>query len=1326
MQGIMRGISHFTKKLLNNSAQRGILLPPPVASKQAAITLVNASKRSPSPRQQNTIIPTGQKTLSSAELRALSNNFGSSSYRRLSTVAQEILPAANFQKKNKPQGLTGPHDGKDSCGTFFIINTTDAVSDEMIQQDPHLVNHEVIKEGLEVSKDMSNRGAEGIDGPDGVGVTLLNAVPSMLTLFEHVPAFKENEIPAIIFSLLPSDPIEQARAKALLVAELTNVNLSIRAERRVPVVSRHLSYPRREHEPQFFQYVVTANAILADPAKAKKALDMALTRADMRFELQVRDRQVNPTDAAPAFACPPHNFSASRTNVTYKGLLGEVTLPLYFPDLTDTRVKAMGIIGHSRFATNVAPAWHNVQPLKGKVAINGEDGNDRSFRRALTDLLKKFLDLHRITLDGLSDSAVIALWLQYLQLAGYSLAESLNSCIYPSFPERQTASTRYYKALGGIPIQGPTHCIGFDDDNLTIAMDPAELRPQVGIISKKIIGTKTYTKIISSSELPNRFDLTGKRFRLCGGDIWRLNLITGEYGLYKGDPQLLEFHQQQLEKIMPLPATRVAKLVTPFTDTDNSTAAQAYELRKLQAGYTPEVERKVMYSLFNDGKDSKTSMGNNKPPEAMVPGPDIDLYGTLYAHFAMITMPPFNAVQDGCLMSLDMVIGAGLLPHELNTTPITKGIHLKSPILDNEEMAAVENELPTIHIDALWHIDSGVQGLRDTLEKMAQQAIAAVLAGKTVLILSDKHSDKHHTGIFAPLACFYVHKALAAAGLREKVSLIAQFAEVLGPLNVLPVLSLGNVEAIHPWLVCVPEPAELPPTTEENLQHAEKRINHYKARINSYKTQMNKEISTMMARNGIVSVQRAYNRQGAFHNIGFDEELTEFFDITNKFMGTISMARVVAVMRKRHEAPEAEGLGRTKDRKTKNPARPVIWSDKIVRQRIKASRDAGPEGDKAFAEMCAEIHELKKTTNLRGRLDFAPPPFYSEGHPIKIAIIGAGAAGMYATAELLKSGLPITIDIYEEDVCNKLWGLVGEGVSPLHAGTKDQALTFDKLLTDPRVSFNSSHVIEALGREPVESLPADIPCAGWSTRKGGTLKSARDSAKSLVETMKDHFEQQKKANNTAFLTRQPVPLALQYYKIPATVNSEKPIIVYHAISNQQALNLRHYTKEVTPHIRTYDDYRHACNYHSKQSTAASVPASTASTSTAVPAPVAAVPATASQSVPGSIGFIQGSGDIVYVKTPPSSDKRTGLSFFKTSLPSSEQPKHACGGEIVCGECALEVVEHPNKAALQQSCKDAEQVSAILENKPDGATNQVLSCAHPATALDAGVYRIPRK
>jgi ferredoxin/flavodoxin---NADP+ reductase len=86
--------------------------------------------------------------------------------------------------------------------------------------------------------------------------------------------------------------------------------------------------------------------------------------------------------------------------------------------------------------------------------------------------------------------------------------------------------------------------------------------------------------------------------------------------------------------------------------------------------------------------------------------------------------------------------------------------------------------------------------------------------------------------------------------------------------------------------------------------------------------------------------------------------------------------------------------------------------------------------------------------------------------PLRIAIIGAGPAGLYAAERLLRQdGLVLTIDVLNRFPAP--FGLVRDGVAPDHQPIKAVARIFDQVLADPRVRYfgNVTYGVDVHHRE---------------------------------------------------------------------------------------------------------------------------------------------------------------------------------------------------------------------------------------------------------------------
>ena len=121
-------------------------------------------------------------------------------------------------------------------------------------------------------------------------------------------------------------------------------------------------------------------------------------------------------------------------------MLTTMQLTPFFPDLSDSRMKAKIAIVHSRFSTNTFPSWPLAQPFR-LLAHNGEINTIQGNRnwlsaregRLSSELLGEFEPLLPITTPGYSDSGTFDECLELLHLAGRSLPHAISMMLPPAW-----------------------------------------------------------------------------------------------------------------------------------------------------------------------------------------------------------------------------------------------------------------------------------------------------------------------------------------------------------------------------------------------------------------------------------------------------------------------------------------------------------------------------------------------------------------------------------------------------------------------------------------------------------------------------------------------------------------------------------------------------------------------------------------------------------------------------------------------------------------------------------------------------------------------------
>jgi ferredoxin/flavodoxin---NADP+ reductase len=98
----------------------------------------------------------------------------------------------------------------------------------------------------------------------------------------------------------------------------------------------------------------------------------------------------------------------------------------------------------------------------------------------------------------------------------------------------------------------------------------------------------------------------------------------------------------------------------------------------------------------------------------------------------------------------------------------------------------------------------------------------------------------------------------------------------------------------------------------------------------------------------------------------------------------------------------------------------------------------------------------------------------TSARPLRVAVVGAGPAGLYAAQALLdRPDLVLTVDVLNRFPTP--FGLVRDGVAPDHQSIKAVTRVLERTLADPRVSWAA-----AAPPRPPSPPPRSASWAGWT------------------------------------------------------------------------------------------------------------------------------------------------------------------------------------------------------------------------------------------------------
>lgn len=381
----------------------------------------------------------------------------------------------NFPKK---QGLYDPALEHDSCGVGFVCDIKGRKSNEIIRQ------------GLEVLRRLSHRGATGADPRTGDGAGILIQIPHRF--FTKVCAEIGINLPCagdygtgLVF--LSPDKKERQYCKKIFAKFIREEDQTLLGWRNVPVDDSDIGKTAQETQPVIEQVFIGKNKKIKDQLEFERKLYVIRKRV----ENYIRKSELKQKQSF-------YITNLSSRTISYKGLLMPQQLDKFFLDLRDETLESALCLVHSRYSTNTFPTWDLSQPFRF-LAHNGEINTLRgniNWMRAREGLLRSDLfgkDLKKILpmiVPGGSDSATIDNVFELLVLSGRPLAQAMMMLIpsawqQDNFMDEKLKAFYKYQSCLMEPWDGPAAIVFSDGTRVGASLDRNGLRPCRYIITKR-------------------------------------------------------------------------------------------------------------------------------------------------------------------------------------------------------------------------------------------------------------------------------------------------------------------------------------------------------------------------------------------------------------------------------------------------------------------------------------------------------------------------------------------------------------------------------------------------------------------------------------------------------------------------------------------------------------------------------------------------------------------------------------------------------------------------------------------------------------------------
>jgi glutamate synthase (NADPH) large chain len=787
--------------------------------------------------------------------------------------------SALFAGQVPAQGLYDPRHERDACGVGFVVHIKGERSPAIVRQ------------ALQVLMNLQHRGACGAEPNTGDGAGILLQMPDKF--FRKVCATTGIALPpaaeygaGLVF--LPHDGGERDRLQALVGEIVEEEGQRLLGWRAVPTDDRLVGPTAAAVEPHIAQVFVGRGAGVRDQAHLERKLYV------------IRKRIENAVDALDLagkrfFYIP----SLSSRTLIYKGMLSADQIETMYPDLTDPDIESALALVHQRFSTNTFPSWPLAHPYR-YIAHNGEINTLRgniNWMRArealcrsdlLGDDLKKVFPVIR---EGGSDSAIFDNVLEFLVMNGRSLPHAILMMIpepwqgHESMSPERRAFYEYHASLME-PWDGPASIAFTDGTVIGAVLDRNGLRPSRYYVTKNDL-------VIMASEV-GVLDIPPENIlvkeRLHPGRIF---LVDTREGRIVSDDEI----KRRLAAEHPYGEWLRQHAVTIEMLPDRPCAEPDHEMvltRQIAFGYTHEDLRILLGPMARQGEEPVGSMGTDTALAVLSNRPRL-LYDYFKQLFAQVTNPPLDAIREELVTAMESTVGPerNLLHPEPESC---RQITIKYPVISSEEVAKLADvalpALRAIRLPMLYPVVEGGAGLARAIETLRARASAAIAAGHTIVILSDRGITREQAAIPSLLATAAVHHHLVREGTRTRCGLIVETGDAREVHHMSLLIGYG-AGAVNPWVAF----ESLDDMIRQGLLTGLDR----KTAVKHYIKALNKGILKVMSKMGISTLQ-SYCGAQIFEAIGLDREFVDrYFTWTASRVGGIGLDVIAEEVRLRHE-----------------------------------------------------------------------------------------------------------------------------------------------------------------------------------------------------------------------------------------------------------------------------------------------------------------------------------------------------------------------------------------------------------------------------------------
>ena len=528
-------------------------------------------------------------------------------------------------------GLYNPAYEKDSCGFGLIAQIDDKPS------------HWLVKTSIESLARLTHRGAVAADGKTGDGCGLLLKTPD--SFFREIAGelgVSVKDLFAVGMVFLNPEAEKARIAKEILSEEVQKEGLDVVIWRTVPINVEACGEQALATLPIIEQIFVNAKDGM-DNKTFDRHLYIARRRAEKRIGLE--------DDAF-------YVASLASNVVSYKGLVMPENLPVFYTDLSDSRMESSQCVFHQRFATNTFAQWRLAQPFRF-IAHNGEintiQGN-RNWALARsytfeTPLIPNMDDVRPlVSMDG-SDSNSMDNMVDALIAGGMDIFRVMRLLIPPAWQNVHTMDSDLrafyeYSSMHMEPWDGPAGIVLTDGRHVACCLDRNGLRPARYVITKD-----RHITLASEIGVYNyKPEDVVRKGRLKPGEMLAVDTQEGIV-IEPSDIDERLKNRQPYKKWLAEHTKRLSTSRTHDPLTLNAFNKEQVRIYEKQFQVTFEERDQVIKVLAEAGQEAVGSMGDDVPMPVLskkIRSP----YDYFRQQFAQVTNPPIDPLREQVVMSL--------------------------------------------------------------------------------------------------------------------------------------------------------------------------------------------------------------------------------------------------------------------------------------------------------------------------------------------------------------------------------------------------------------------------------------------------------------------------------------------------------------------------------------------------------------------------------------------------------------------------------------------------------------------------------------------------